>query len=124
MVWKSLDLRNWEAANKVVRAWEIHGQAMTVSIEDASCTAFGFEWGFDSRSAPQLDRENVPAKHWVLQEGNYSRHLVVEAVVLRHHCVGAQPAVRGEHIPFDEMRAAGCAELYLQGKPHGLTRIV
>ena len=32
---KSLDLRNWEAANKVVREWEIHGQAMTASVEDA-----------------------------------------------------------------------------------------
>jgi integrase/recombinase XerD len=32
---KSLDLTNWEAANKLVRDWEIHGQAMTVSVPDA-----------------------------------------------------------------------------------------
>ena len=32
---KSLDLTNWEAANKLVRDWEIHGQALSVSVSEA-----------------------------------------------------------------------------------------
>lgn len=32
---QSLDLTNWEAANKVVRDWEIHGRDVVVSVRDA-----------------------------------------------------------------------------------------
>ena len=32
---KSLDLTNWEAANKLVRDWEIHGQDVVVNVSDA-----------------------------------------------------------------------------------------
>jgi integrase/recombinase XerD len=32
---KSLDLTNWEAANRIINEWEIHGEAQSLSVKDA-----------------------------------------------------------------------------------------
>jgi len=35
IVRKSLDVRSWEAAQKIVREWEIHGQDLSVTVSEA-----------------------------------------------------------------------------------------
>ena len=50
----------------------------------------------DQLSSVALDAEDSTLKTPVLQKGDGLLHLLVVAVVLREHGVGAQPAVRGE----------------------------
>src|ERR1039458_5949633 len=33
---KSLDLRNWEAATRLIREWEVHSPAGTLTVADAA----------------------------------------------------------------------------------------
>jgi site-specific recombinase XerD len=35
MIRKSLDVRSWEAAQKIIRDWELYGQSLSVSVADA-----------------------------------------------------------------------------------------
>ena len=36
MIRRTLDLRNWEAATRLIRDWEIHGHEVSLSVSDAT----------------------------------------------------------------------------------------